>query len=123
MARSPGGRYGQRMQVIYRHLEAEGPPQPRDAREVRERLEHGNRRFSALASGGGTAESSSFVIEGDFSVKAVIGKESPQRPFGIVLGCADSRVPSELIFGCAVNDLFVVRLAGNTVSADALGSI
>jgi carbonic anhydrase len=53
----------------------------------------------------------------------VIGKEAQQRPFGIVLGCADSRVPSELIFGCAVNDLFVVRLAGNTVSADAVGSI
>jgi carbonic anhydrase len=39
-----------------------------------------------------------------------------QKPNAIVLGCADSRVPPELIFDQGVGDLFVIRIAGNTIS-------
>ena len=38
-----------------------------------------------------------------------------QRPGAIILGCADSRVPPELIFDQGVGDLFIVRVAGNVV--------
>lgn len=41
----------------------------------------------------------------------------------MVLGCSDSRVAPELIFNCDLGELFVVRLAGNTVDDSALGSI
>jgi carbonic anhydrase len=40
-----------------------------------------------------------------------------------VLGCSDARVPTELIFGQAYNDLFVVRVAGNVLGNECLGSI
>lgn len=47
-----------------------------------------------------------------------------QAPFAAVLGCADSRVPPELIYDQGLGDLFIARIAGNT-TADALvaGSI
>src|SRR5262249_56051668 len=46
-----------------------------------------------------------------------------QKPFAIVLACADSRVTPELIFDQGLGDLFVLRLAGNVVEPAVLGSI
>lgn len=46
-----------------------------------------------------------------------------QKPHTIVLTCADSRVPPELLFDADLGELFVIRIAGNTVSDEALGSI
>jgi len=46
-----------------------------------------------------------------------------QKPFGIVLTCADSRVPPELAFDQRIGDLFVVRVAGNVATDEAVGSI
>jgi carbonic anhydrase len=46
-----------------------------------------------------------------------------QRPFAIVLGCSDSRVPIEIIFDQGIGDLFVIRVAGNIVDDAVLGSI
>ncbi len=46
-----------------------------------------------------------------------------QRPFAVILGCADSRVPPEIIFDHGLGDLFVVRVAGNVVDDIVLGSI
>lgn len=46
-----------------------------------------------------------------------------QYPFASILGCADSRVPAEIIFDQGLGDLFVVRVAGNVVSDIAIGSL
>jgi carbonic anhydrase len=46
-----------------------------------------------------------------------------QRPFATVLGCSDSRVPPEAVFDQGLGDLFVVRVAGNVVGAEILGSL
>jgi carbonic anhydrase len=46
-----------------------------------------------------------------------------QRPFAAILGCSDARVPVELIFNEGPNDLFVVRVAGNSLGTDVLGSL
>lgn len=46
-----------------------------------------------------------------------------QNPFAIVLGCADSRVPPEIIFDQGLGDLFVIRVAGNIVDNAVAGSI
>jgi carbonic anhydrase len=46
-----------------------------------------------------------------------------QRPFAAVLGCADSRVPVEVVFGQGPGQLFVVRVAGNVASPSQLGSL
>jgi len=46
-----------------------------------------------------------------------------QRPFAAILGCSDSRVPPELIFDAGFGDLFIIRVAGNVVSPEVMGSI
>ena len=46
-----------------------------------------------------------------------------QKPFAIILGCSDSRVPAELVFNCGLGDLFVIRVAGNIVAPSQIGSI
>jgi len=39
-----------------------------------------------------------------------------QAPDAVIVGCADSRVPPEILFDQGVGDLFVIRVAGNVVS-------
>jgi carbonic anhydrase len=46
-----------------------------------------------------------------------------QNPFASILGCADSRVPAEIVFDQGLGDLFVVRVAGNVVSDTIIGSL
>jgi carbonic anhydrase len=46
-----------------------------------------------------------------------------QHPFAVILSCADSRVPVELIFDQGIGDLFTIRVAGNVADAHEAGSI
>ena len=46
-----------------------------------------------------------------------------QSPFAVILSCADSRVPSEMVFDQGLGDLFVVRVAGNVVAPSLVGSV
>jgi carbonic anhydrase len=46
-----------------------------------------------------------------------------QHPFAVIIGCSDSRVPVEIIFDQGLGDLFVIRVAGNVVNEDELGSV
>jgi carbonic anhydrase len=46
-----------------------------------------------------------------------------QYPFAVILGCADSRTPPELLFDEGLGDLFVIRNAGNIVDIMALASV
>ena len=48
---------------------------------------------------------------------------SGQFPFAVVLSCIDSRVPAEIIFDQGIGDIFNVRIAGNFVNSDILGSL
>ncbi len=49
--------------------------------------------------------------------------EASQQPFATILACSDSRVPPELVFDQGFGDLFVIRVAGNVVAPDVLGSL
>jgi carbonic anhydrase len=46
-----------------------------------------------------------------------------QHPFATILSCSDSRVPPEIVFDQGLGDLFIVRVAGNVINDDGLGSI
>lgn len=46
-----------------------------------------------------------------------------QHPFVTILSCADSRAPAEIIFDQGIGDIFDVRVAGNIVTPESLGSI
>jgi carbonic anhydrase len=81
------------------------PPQRRTADEVLKELLAGNERFvtgHALNPRQSPADYSKLV--------------SGQVPDAVIVGCADSRVPPEILFDQGVGDLFVIRVAGNIVS-------
>jgi carbonic anhydrase len=46
-----------------------------------------------------------------------------QHPFAVILSCSDSRVPPEIVFDQGLGDLFIVRVAGNVINDEGLGSI
>jgi carbonic anhydrase len=75
------------------------------------RLMEGNARYAAGK-----------LSERDYSVGRV-ARSQGQAPFAAILGCADSRVAPELAFDQSPGELFVVRVAGNFVTPDGLGSL
>ena len=88
------------------------PDQPKTADEVLQHLKDGNERF----------------VRGEPRF-AVMRKEQladlarGQRPYATILGCSDSRVAPELIFDAGLGELFIIRVAGNVVSPEVMGSI
>jgi carbonic anhydrase len=46
-----------------------------------------------------------------------------QQPYAIIVTCSDSRVPPEAVFGAGLGELFVIRVAGNVIGDNQLGSI
>jgi len=79
--------------------------------EALERLRKGNARFVAN-------ESTRSVSNLERARLA-----SGQNPFAVILGCSDSRVPTETVFDQGLGDLFVIRVAGNIVAPSQIGSI
>ena len=79
------------------------------------RLIEGNRRFAA-----GTPRAPILELAG---AERRTELASGQKPTAIVLGCADSRVPVEVVFDQGPGELFVVRVAGNIVTPATVGSI
>lgn len=51
------------------------------------------------------------------------GAMPQQTPYAAVLGCSDARVPIESVFDQSFNKLFVLRIAGNVLGAECLGSL
>ena len=82
------------------------------AGEALTRLKEGNRKFVSLDRS---------HVEIDAGKRGDLAKE--QKPFAIILGCSDSRVPAEIIFNQGLGDLFVIRVAGNIVAPSQIGSI
>ncbi len=107
-------------EVIYR-VDPKGlqrPDPPNDAAEARDRLLNGNRKFVELF------EKQQIVHVAPEEVGiSPDGFTIPQRPFAAILGCADARVPIELLFRCPSNALFVVRVAGNVAGGECVGSL
>src|SRR5262245_6858623 len=76
-----------------------------------QRLKDGNARFLS-----GKTE------KHDWS-KQIKATASGQYPFAAVLACMDSRAPVEIVFDQGIGEMFVVRVAGNVVDDDDLGSL
>ncbi|MBD6616748.1 carbonic anhydrase [Komarekiella sp. 'clone 1'] len=87
-------------------------PNPVDPNEAIRRLLDGNQRF--------VHQKRQYP---DQSLERLQLVAKAQHPFASILGCADSRVPAEIIFDRGLGDLFVVRVAGNVVSDTIIGSL
>ncbi|MFI5181502.1 MAG: carbonic anhydrase family protein [Thermoanaerobaculia bacterium] len=56
-------------------------------------------------------------------ISQVKGTAKGQYPFAAILSCMDSRAPAELVFDQGIGDVFSIRVAGNVVDEDDLGSL
>ncbi|WBV45156.1 carbonic anhydrase [Pseudoroseomonas cervicalis] len=86
-------------------------PSPTTPEAALQRLREGNARYAA-----------NMPRQRDFSARRA-ALAAGQSPFAAVLGCADSRVAPELAFDQDPGDIFVVRVAGNFVTREGLGSL
>ncbi|AFZ14536.1 carbonic anhydrase [Crinalium epipsammum PCC 9333] len=80
--------------------------------EALERLMEGNQRFIS-----GKSNRPHQTLKDLQSVSA------SQKPFAAILSCADSRVPSEILFDRGFGDLFICRVAGNVATPEEIGSL
>ena len=88
---------------------AENPPNPDRAVEL---LIEGNERF---------VENKRKFPDQQWADITAVAPE--QKPFAAVLGCADSRVPCEIVFDRGFGDIFVCRVAGNVATPEEIGSL
>ena len=79
--------------------------------EVLEQLREGNKRFI-------TAN----TLDRDY-YKKIKKYANGQYPMAIILNCIDSRTSAEIIFDQGIGDIFSVRIAGNILNSDILGSM
>ncbi|MGI9473995.1 MAG: carbonic anhydrase [Rubripirellula sp.] len=111
--------------LVVNHVQPETPasasPQPgsdgRDAKQPTPQqalsdLAEGNRRYA-----------SGKLLEFQLNEGRLQEQQQGQSPFATIIGCSDSRVPIELIFDQDPGDLFVIRLAGNVIDPDVVGSL
>lgn len=89
----------------------DGPP-PVDAAAALDQLRQGNKRFAE-----------GHVRHAHEAASWREHLKNSQSPFATILACSDSRVPPELVFDQGFGDIFVVRVAGNIIAGDVLGSI
>lgn len=79
--------------------------------EIIEELKEGNKRFVAEK-----ATDHNYMNQ-------VKETANGQQPHSAILGCIDSRVPAEIVFDQGIGDIFNVRIAGNFINDDILGSM
>lgn len=77
-----------------------------------ERLKAGNKRFYEGQS-----------IHPNQSLDRLQEVSKGQKPYAVIIGCSDSRVPNEIIFDQGVGDLFIIRTAGQVSTYASWGSI
>ena len=86
--------------------------QPPTADHVLTRLREGNERFVR-------GEARFPTIQKEILAELAKG----QQPYATILGCSDSRVPPELVFDAGFGELFIIRVAGNVVSPEVMGTL
>jgi carbonic anhydrase len=91
---------------------AEEVAQSLDPEQALKRLLDGNQRFVSQQ-----------LTNPDRSKARLKELAQTQHPFATILSCADSRVAPEILFDEGMGDLFDVRVAGNVVSPEVLGSL
>jgi carbonic anhydrase len=82
------------------------------ADEALARLVAGNERFVR-------GEARFPTVQKEILAQLAVG----QSPYATILGCSDSRVPPELVFDAGFGELFIVRVAGNVISPEVMGTL
>jgi carbonic anhydrase len=112
----------------YAPQQSEPRPHPRSTEEAQARLVEGNREFMQFWNqpfdpGTPRQDVVPFDPRAWGLTESGATEMPPHEPFVAALSCSDARVPTELVFRQTFNDLFIVRLAGNVISTEGVGSL
>lgn len=109
------------IEIAWRYEDGREPPHPHPAtaEEALFLLRGGNLGFADLGRSSGDQR---YVIP-VAAEELGFGGGAAQTPFAAVLGCADARVPLEMVFSQPANEMFVVRVAGNIMDGACVGSL
>jgi carbonic anhydrase len=107
----------------FRQADAEPSAVPATPDAALHALLAGNARFISEVAPGLPAPTTVPPPDGPSLTALPVVAAPKQAPFCVVLGCSDARVPSEIIFDAGPNQFFIVRVAGNVLADECLGSI
>ena len=114
------------IEIVWRYEPADKfvEPSPDTWTQAVELIDGGNAAFARL--GTDTPDGRRLVLPvtpEDLGLGHVPGEAPRQAPFAALVGCADARVPLELLMSQSANDIFVVRVAGNVLANEGVGSL
>jgi carbonic anhydrase len=119
-------------------LRAADPTHPDDPivppTEAISRLKEGNGRFTSgnLQHPHESSEERAYMAANSYENLGMTAAQAAKRraalannqhPFATIVSCSDSRVPPEIVFDQGLGDLFIVRVAGNVINDEGLGSV
>lgn len=84
---------------------------PKDPQSILHILQAGNKRFMAN------------IRQNRDHHSGIDATKDGQKPFAAILSCMDSRVAAELVFDQGIGDIFNIRIAGNIITPEVLGSL
>lgn len=116
------------LEIVWQFAPAQQPDSaPQTALEALHRLDSGNAAYAEFTAQVQTGEAAGKHIVPlslrDLGMPEGAASFPGQEPFAAFLGCADARVPLETIFGIRANSAFVLRVAGNILGSENLGSL
>ena len=129
MSDTPGGEY---VELVHRYglddPEPEGSQLPATQELAMERLRAGNAQFATFMNNCRRSIAQRPVVIPCDKTEVGLGEHDPygrpkQSPFALILGCSDAREPVEILFGQGFDDMFTVRVAGNVLGDECVGSV
>jgi carbonic anhydrase len=124
-----GGRY---VELVHRYdlddPEPHGLEPPSTPELAMDRLKEGNAHFAAFMKNCKTSIAGRPIVIPCDKSEVGLGEHDAygrpkQSPFALILGCSDAREPAEILFGQGFDDLFTVRVAGNVLGDECVGSV
>ena len=124
-----GGKY---VELVHRYNlddpEPRGLKPPSTPELAIDRLRDGNAHFATFMKNCRTSIAGRPIVIPCGKTEVGLGEHDPygrpkQSPFALILGCSDAREPAEILFGQGFDDLFTVRVAGNVLGDECVGSV
>jgi carbonic anhydrase len=124
-----GGRY---VELVHRYdlddPEPHGLEPPSTPELAMDRLKEGNAHFATFMMNCRTSIAGRPIVIPCDKTEVGLGEHDAcgrpkQSPFALIVGCSDAREPAEILFGQGFDDLFTVRVAGNVLGDECIGSV
>ncbi len=131
-AATPESAVGEYIELVHRYgpddPEPQGSEHPASPELAMDRLRAGNVHFATFMSNCRRSIAQQPVVIPCDKTEVGLGEHDTygrpkQSPFALILGCSDAREPAEILFGQGFDDLFTVRVAGNVLGAECVGSV